>query len=173
MSGRIAVVDEENRFLRWEERRVIHERRLLHRSIHILLFDRAGRLVVQRRHASKQTYPRFWDVSCCGHVEESDYQGAHPDADLDAVYARVAHRELVEELGVDAPLELLAHLPPTAGVHYEQIHLYRGTSDGPFVLQADEVAELRAVTAAELAELAPITDTLAFLAEWLRRRGVW
>jgi isopentenyldiphosphate isomerase len=89
MPGRIAVVDTANRFVRWEDRRTIHEQRLVHRSIHVLLYDSAGRLLVQRRHASKQTHPRCWDVSCAGHVEESDYTGG-PDDDLDAVYAAVA-----------------------------------------------------------------------------------
>src|SRR6476659_3830313 len=99
MAGRIAVADESNRFVRWEERRTIHEQQLVHRSIHVVIFDSTGRLLIQRRHASKQTYPRYWDVSCAGHVEESDYTRG-PDDDLDAVYAAVAAREVEEELGV-------------------------------------------------------------------------
>jgi isopentenyldiphosphate isomerase len=168
MAGRIAVVDDHNRFVRWEARRVIHEQRLVHRSIHALIVDGAGRLLVQRRHASKQTYPRFWDVSCAGHVEESDYPG-DPDSDLDAVYAAVAAREVEEELGVTPALELVGRFGPVIDVHYEQIHLFRGTSDGPFVLQADEVEEhrllARAALPAFLASGEPITDALRF---WLR-----
>ena len=38
--------DEANRFIRWEERRTIHEQRLPHRSVHVLLFDGAGRAKV-------------------------------------------------------------------------------------------------------------------------------
>jgi isopentenyldiphosphate isomerase len=175
MAGRIAVVDNENRFLRWEERRVIHELRLVHRSVHILVYDSAGRLVVQRRHRDKQTYPRYWDCSTSGHVEESDYIGL-PDQDLDAVYLAVARRELMEELGVVAPLEFLAHLPPDPRLHYEQIYLYRAVSDGPFTAQPDEVEEIRAVTAGELIALSGepgerVTPLLLHLVAWLEARG--
>jgi isopentenyldiphosphate isomerase len=167
MAGRIAVVDEHNRFVRWEERRIIHEQRLVHRSVHVLLFDRAGRLLVQRRHASKQTYPRFWDSSCAGHVEESDYP-AGPDDELDRVYAEVAAREVSEELGVAPVLERIGTFGPVAGVHYEWIHLFRGVAEGPFTLQADEVEEHRFVELAAAAALEPATHTLRWLVGLLR-----
>jgi isopentenyldiphosphate isomerase len=174
MPGRIAVVDDANRFVRWEDRRVIHEQRLVHRSAHILVFDSAGRLLIQRRHRAKQTHPRHWDVSVAGHVEESDYT-AGPDDDLDAVYAAVAARELREELGVDAEVTLLERLGPEPGVHYEQIHLFRAASDGPFALQADEVEEYRLVTRPELESLfasgEPVTPSLRWLARWLATQG--
>lgn len=176
VAGRIAVVDEANRFARWEERRTIHVEQLVHRSAHIVLFDTAGRLLVQRRHRDKQTYPRYWDVSCAGHVEESDYTGG-PDDDLDAVYEAVAHRELMEELGVTAPLQRLARLPPEPGVHYEQIHLFRGVSDGPYTLQADEVEEHRMLRRDEVVAFVHggelLTHTLRYVLDWLAREDIW
>src|SRR5689334_22695822 len=103
--GRIAVVDADNHFVRWEQRRIIHEQRLVHRSIHVLAFDEEGKMVIQRRHRNKQTYPYYWDLSTSGHVEEEDYSG-HPDQNLDAAYELTARREIQEELGVE-PKELL------------------------------------------------------------------
>jgi isopentenyldiphosphate isomerase len=173
--GRIAVVDAGNRFVRWTDRAEIHARRLLHRSVQILLFDGAGRLVIQRRHAGKLTFPDTWDLSASGHVEEEDYPGG-PDQDLDAVYDAVARRELEEELGVVAQLEALATFGPEPGVHYEHTRVYRGSSDGPFRLQPDEVAEIATVTHDELeARLAsaPCTPTLRWFAAWMRRAGIW
>ena len=79
---RIAVVDDDNRFVRWEPRRVIHERQLVHRSVYVLVFDLAGQLVIQQRHRDKQTWPLHWDISGAGHVGEDDYAG-NSDADLD------------------------------------------------------------------------------------------
>ncbi len=176
MPGRIAVVDAADRFVRWTDRATIHRERLIHRSIHVLVFDPVGRLVIQRRHRSKDTCPRHWDSSCAGHVEESDYL-AGPDDDLDAVYRAVAGRELLEELGIEVPLEELAHLAPYPGVHYEQLRLFRATSDGPFTLQPEEVEEVARVTPEELAARArageAITPTLHHLGRWLRRRGLW
>ncbi len=177
MAGRIAVVDADNRFLRWEERRTIHEQRFVHRSIHVLVFDTRGRLLIQRRHRDKQTYPGWWDSSCAGHVDESDYTGA-PDDDLDAVYRNVARRELEEELGVTAPVtELERFAPPADGWHYEQIRLFRAESDGPFRLQEEEVEEYRLVTPAEYDAMdeggEPLTGTLRFFVEFLRRSRAW
>jgi isopentenyl-diphosphate Delta-isomerase len=177
---RVAVVDLKNHFLRWEDRRVVHRDQLFHRSIHILLFDHSGRLVLQRRHPTKLTFPDHWDLSCSGHVEENDYL-AGPDERLDEVYAGCAGRELMEELGVVAPLEPLGEFKPIVDVHYECLALYRATSDGPYVAQPDEVAEIRAVTVAEYDALsasgAPCTPTLRWFVDlaraegWFRDRG--
>ena len=110
MAGRIAIVDGADRFLRWEGRKRVHDERQVHRSIHVALLDAQGRLVIQRRHRAKQTYPSHWDLSAAGHVEESDYGPGGPDADLDRVYREVAGRELEEELGVRPALTELGHI---------------------------------------------------------------
>lgn len=167
---RIAVVSDDNRFLRWTDRREVHRDRLPHRSVHVILHDTRGRLVIQRRHPEKLTWPDAWDLSASGHVEEDDYH-AGPDDGLDEVYARVARREVREELGIDVALEEIARLAPEAGVHYEHIALYRAVHDGPYVAQVEEVAAIRAVDAAELAgllESARVTGTL----RWLCERGL-
>jgi isopentenyldiphosphate isomerase len=175
MSSRVAVVDENDRFVRWEDRRAIHRGKLLHRSIHVMVFDASRRLVVQRRHRDKATYASHWDVSCSGHVDEEDYAKG-PDDDLDTVYLRCAERELEEELGIRAPLVFAGHFGPVADVHYEQIHLYRTTSDGPFTPQADEIEELRTVTPQEVEALAlhdRVTGTLVMFGRLARQRGWW
>ncbi|RMG16884.1 MAG: NUDIX domain-containing protein [Planctomycetota bacterium] len=176
MAGRIAVVDSQDSFLRWAERKEVHARRLVHRSVHVLVFDRAGRLLVQRRHPDKDVYPGHWDTSCAGHVEESDYPGG-PNQGLDGVYAAVAARELGEELGVQADLEELGHFAPVPNVHYEQIRLFRAVHDGPFVLQAGEVSAVRPVTRPEFLGLqaigAPVTPSLIWFVDWLHATGLW
>jgi len=87
---------------------------------------------------------------------------------LDEVYAAVAARELFEELGVSPVLERLGSFGPEPDVHYEQIQLFRGVSDGPFTLQADEVEAHTSVAprdwAAFLASGEPITPALRW---WL------
>ncbi len=178
MSERVAVVDEHNRFVRWTDRAEIHGRKLPHRSVQVLLFDSGGRLVLQRRAATKQTHPGFWDASASGHVEAPDYPDlARPDDDLDAVYDAVAVRELEEELGVRTELTRLGRFAPLEGVHYEHFVLYRGVSDGPYRLQVEEVAEVRAFDAAALHRLLaseePVTESVKWLIRWARNNGVW
>ena len=181
MSSRVAVVDDQDRFVRWEDRRVVHRDKLVHRSIHVLVFDAsrtadaARRLLIQRRHANKLTFASHWDASCSGHVDEEDYPRG-PDDDLDAVYDACARRELEEELGVRPELAFVGHFGPVAGVHYEQIRLYRATSAGPFVPQADEIEALRTVTYGEIEALLTTdrcTGTLAIFARLAHARGWW
>lgn len=176
MTVRVAVVDERDRFVRWTTRAEIHDARLPHRSVQVALYDSAGRLVLQRRHASKRTYPGCWDMSASGHVEEPDYPDpARPDDALEAIYDAVAGRELEEELGVRAPLVRLGRFTPEPGVHYEHFVFYRGVHDGPYAPQPSEVAEVRAFDPQELEALlasdAPRTRSLEYLLDWLDGAG--
>lgn len=175
---RVAVVDEENRFLRWTSRAEIHAARLPHRSVQVLLVDSRGRLVLQRRARTKLTNPGHWDASASGHVEEPDYPDpSRPDDALDAVYDTVAARELEEELGVRTSLERLGSFAPVPEVHYEHYVLYRAVSDGPYRLQAEEVEAVRPFSPAELDALIasgePVTRSLVWLVRWARERALF
>jgi isopentenyl-diphosphate delta-isomerase type 1 len=174
---RIAVVDDDNRFVRWEPRRLIHEQQLVHRSVYVLVFDAEQRLVIQQRHRDKQTWPRYWDISCAGHVGEDDYANG-PEQDVDCAYELAAARELAEELGVTAPLALLGHFGPRDGVGYEQIRLFRATWAGPITVQPEEVEAFRWISAAEFAALADdddarFTPALRHFGALARTRGWW
>ncbi len=91
----VDVVDDDGRVVGVVTRREMRARRLPHRSTYILVFDRAGRLFVHLRTATKDLYPSHWDT-CAGGVLSAGE--AFDDG---------ARRELLEELGVDAPLERL------------------------------------------------------------------
>src|SRR5476649_1258680 len=82
------VVDEQDRVLRRESRGEVHRKRLLHRAVHVLLFNSRGEVYLQRRSATKDTYPNRWTTSCSGHVDAGE------DYDTAVI------RELAEELGL-------------------------------------------------------------------------
>lgn len=173
MQRTIAVVDDHNRFLRWADRAEVHGQHLPHRSVHVLVFDTRGRLLLQQRRADKLTYPSTWDISVAGHVERPDYP-AGPDDDLDAVYASVAARELHEELAIDAPVTELHREGPRPGVHYEQLRLYQTVWDGPITIQEEEVAAVRWLAPGEwetFRDQAPVTHALVHWVGWLREQG--
>jgi isopentenyl-diphosphate Delta-isomerase len=95
------VVDDRNRVIGAATRREIHARRLRHRAVHVLLFDPAGRLYVQQRSATKDSFPLCFDSSASGHVDRGEE------------YDACAARELREELGLAvAP----ARLAPVFGI---------------------------------------------------------
>jgi len=168
MPARIAVVSAANRFQRWSDRAEIHAGQLPHRSANVLLFDSRGRVVFQRRSPAKAPWADAWELAVSGHVDEEEYH-AGPDDELEAVYERVALREAREELGIDVAgrLTWVACYPPEPGVHYEHLALYRAVHDGPYVLQVEEVAEVRAFTWPEwrafVASGARVTASLLWL----------
>ena len=71
-------------------RKDVHRDGDWHCSAHVWLIDAQRRLIaVQKRSASKDTFPSRWDISAAGHIE----------VDCDPLTTAV--RELAEELGID------------------------------------------------------------------------
>src|SRR6267143_121711 len=76
-----------------EEKLAAHRKGLLHRAFSVFVFDRAGRLILQRRAAGKYHSAGLWSNTCCGHPR--------PGQPLE----RAAKRRLKEEMGFECPLE--------------------------------------------------------------------
>jgi isopentenyl-diphosphate delta-isomerase type 1 len=102
------VVDSEDRVIGQATRAEIHRNGLLHRAVHLFLFNAYGDIFVQRRSALKDRHPLKLDSSAAGHVDAGE------------AYDRTAVRELEEELGIVAtPTEVLRvrACPETDGEH--------------------------------------------------------
>jgi isopentenyl-diphosphate delta-isomerase len=120
---------------------------LLHRAFSVLLFDGAGRTLLQRRAATKTRFPRRWANACCGHPSPGE-----------AVVA-AASRRLREELGVRG-VELTevgvhryrADDPATGGVEWEYDHVLvaRVAADLAVAYDPAEVEAVRWAVAREL-----------------------
>lgn len=123
------VVDENDVVIGVKKRGEIHAAGLMHRAVHILLFNSGGELFLQKRSMSKDEQPGKWDSSAAGHVDSGED------------YLACAQRELAEELGivVDQPLQPLFKLPALMRTGNEHCMVYRYFFDGPLVLQAEEI----------------------------------
>ncbi|MFN2508533.1 MAG: 16S rRNA (adenine(1518)-N(6)/adenine(1519)-N(6))-dimethyltransferase RsmA [Chthoniobacterales bacterium] len=124
---RFTVVDAEDRVVGEAPRVTVHGNNLLHRAVHILLFNDVGELFLQKRSRLKDRHPCVWDSSAAGHVNAGED------------YDETAARELEEELGVSAALERVAKLPASERTGQEFIWLYRGQHNGPFRLAPSEI----------------------------------
>ena len=122
-----AVVDATDRVVGAAPRATVHANNLLHRAVHILLFNDAGELFLQKRSRLKDRHPNVWDSSAAGHVDAGEE------------YDRAADRELAEELGVRTVLEKVAKLLASEQTGQEFICLYRGQHNGPFRLARNEI----------------------------------
>ncbi|HEY3897807.1 MAG TPA: 16S rRNA (adenine(1518)-N(6)/adenine(1519)-N(6))-dimethyltransferase RsmA [Chthoniobacter sp.] len=121
------VVDADDRVTGQLSRHEVHRQRLLHRAVHIFVFNARGDLFLQRRSRWKDTHPLRWDSSAAGHVNAGQ------------TYAETAPREVEEELGVSAAVEEIASLPPSKTTGWEHVRLYRAQHDGPFHLNPAEL----------------------------------
>jgi 16S rRNA (adenine1518-N6/adenine1519-N6)-dimethyltransferase len=115
---RFPVVDKNDRILRDASRCEVHANNLLHRAVHILIFNAAGEVYLQQRSRWKDRHPLKWDSSAAGHVGAAES------------YDETARRELMEELGVSVPLKRISKLPASERTDQEFIWLYRGEVAG-------------------------------------------
>lgn len=166
MSELFDVVDEQDRVLRQETRAEVHRQRLLHRAVHVLVFNPGGEVYLQRRSAQKDTYPLRWTTSCSGHV----------DAGEDYDFAVV--REMGEELGlkisgVSALTKLLKH-GPCRETGWEFIWIYTHTTNAAPTPDPAEISEGRWSPPAELdawMTREPKAFTPSFMLVWQLWRG--
>ena len=107
----------------------VHARGLMHRAVHVLVFNARGEVFLQKRSLAKDKSPGLWDSSASGHVDSGE------DYDTCAV------RELFEELGHRPAHPLRRLFKLHAGVETDQEHVwvYRVTAEGPFALNPDEI----------------------------------
>jgi len=112
-----AIVDERDQVTGAASRSQVHANNLLHRAVHMLIFNSAGEVFLQMRSRWKDRHPLAWDSSAAGHVNAGEE------------YDQGAARELGEELGIDIPLVRIGKLPASERTGYEFICLYRGAHD--------------------------------------------
>ena len=134
-SERFDVVDDDDQVIRQEERAVVHAEGLLHRAVHVFVFNKAGELYLARRSHLKDSHPGRWGSSAAGHL----------DAGED--YADCAVRELEEELRVSPKGEMvsLLKLPASADTDREFVELFacRPAAGAKIRTHGSEVAEGR------------------------------
>lgn len=89
------VVDEGDAVQGTLPRDEVHRRGLLHRCVHVLVFDPKGRVWLQKRSLGLRLYPGLWTSTASGHVDAGER------------YLESALRELHEEMGLRAELRQL------------------------------------------------------------------
>jgi isopentenyl-diphosphate Delta-isomerase len=123
------VVNEHDEVIDRKPRREVHARGLLHRAVHVLVFNARGEIFLQKRSMSKDTSPGLWDSSASGHLDSGE------DYDYCAV------RELREEIGlvVEQSPERWFRIAACAETGQEFVWVYRLKSEGPLTLHPDEI----------------------------------
>ena len=123
------IVDEHDEVTGQATRGEVHAQGLLHRAVHVLVFNKRGDILLQQRSMLKDAHPGVWDSSVSGHLDAGE------------AYETAAIRELAEEMGIDAkyPPTEIARLKPSATTGWEHIRLYRYEHQGNIRFPAAEI----------------------------------
>lgn len=117
---------------------------LIHRVVHILVFNRKGELLLQKRSLKKDVAPGRWDTSVGGHVGVGE----------DLLFS--AGREMEEELGITLcePEYLYSYIHSNP-YETELVTTYRCLHDGGIInFNRDEIDEVRFWNLEEIVEAA-------------------
>src|SRR4051812_29126058 len=123
------VVNEVDEVVDKRPRSEVHRLGLMHRAVHVLVFNARGEVFLQKRSMTKDRQPGLWDSSSSGHLDTGE------------AYDDCAIREVREELGLrldSAPLRLFK-LPASVETDQEHVWIYRCTAEGPFTLHPEEI----------------------------------
>ena len=118
--------------------------KLLHRSVRVAVYHPDGKsLLLQKRSMNKDIFPGRWDMAVGGHVDSGE------------TLEQAVVREMREELGLvtDLPLKKLFQLKVRNEIESENVQLYSTVGAGPFVIQEQELSEIRFFSFDELKKL--------------------
>jgi isopentenyldiphosphate isomerase len=130
---------------------------LIHPVVHVLVTNRAGSVLLQKRARTKDTQPGKWDTSVGGHL--------HPGEDPE----KAAWRETREELGIEATgLTPLYEYVWRCPLETEYVRTFTLLHEGPFSGDPDEIDELRFWSKQDIQSNRADPDlfTPNFLQEW-------
>ncbi len=112
---------------------------LIHRAVHVLVFNDRQQLLLQKRATNKDIQPGKWDTSVGGHIDPGES------------YRAAAVREMFEELCVQGvPLTQLYRSKIRNQIESENILTFMAIYSGPIVFAPDEIDEVRFWSATEI-----------------------
>ncbi len=125
----LEIVDKDGNSLGVAPRSSIHgDPSLLHKVVHVLVFNSIGELLLQKRSMSKDVEPGKWDTSVGGHVSAAEDTSS-------AMY-----REMKEELGLDTcePVFLYSYIYSST-FESELVFTHSCIHNGPFSFNTGEI----------------------------------
>jgi isopentenyl-diphosphate delta-isomerase len=164
----LILVDGSDRITGYRPKEDCHDGNgMLHRAFSVLLFDPAGRTLLQQRSRHKRLWPGYWSNACCSHPRRGETRAA------------AAGRRMVEELGVTADLEHLYTFTyharfGVAGSEHEVCAVFAGVTTDEVRADPAEIAAWRWLWPDDLdREMAAEPDSFTpwFRMEWQRVRS--
>jgi isopentenyl-diphosphate delta-isomerase len=155
----ILLVDADDRIIGTGEKLETHRRGALHRAFSVIVWNSAGRLLLQKRAAGKYHSGGLWTNACCGHPRPKEN------------VRTAACRRLREEMGFTcklSPLGTITYRAELDGgmVEHELVHVFRGFYDGAVTPDPAEAEDYRWLSLADVR--ADMTSRPERYSVWLR-----
>jgi len=131
------VVDEEDKLVRKATRKEVKKNALTHRTSRVIILDKEGKFLVQKRSLKKDMYPGYWDIGIAGTVIENES------------YESTASRELMEELGISGISNtqlihsFLFKIKFRSSENKVNCKVYKINYNGKLKLQKEEIDEIK------------------------------
>lgn len=142
---KIAIVNDVDEIIGYEEKMYVHEEAIKHRAFSVIVYNRQGEMLIQRRNLEKYHSPGLWTNACCSHQLEKD-----------ETILQAAKRRTVEELGIVVDgLEEMGVLSYCAsfenGLTENEIdHIFKVNYDGAIPFNPEEIHEVKWIAMSDL-----------------------
>lgn len=161
-AGLIDVVDDRNQPIGALPRAEALPRGANFRTVHVLLFNSAGELLIQRLARTRERHALLWGSSVAGYLHAGEE------------YSDGAGRRLSEELGLLTPVYGIGILRMIDERSTKFVGVFLASSDDAAIQDPEHVAELRYVDPVELATTTDhdgraFTDTFLHVFDYWRR----
>lgn len=128
----LEIVDKEGNVLGTAPRNEIHGNpALIHKVVHVLVFNDKGDLLLQKRALDKDVAPGMWDTSVGGHMEPGE------------TTEQAALREMKEELGFSAPVDFIYKYIHSNDYETELVNTFKCVYNGEIQIDPEEIIEVR------------------------------
>ena len=159
---RVILVDERDRKIGTEDKRIAHQTACRHRAVSVFVFNPSGSLLLQQRARTKYHSAGLWSNTCCGHPRPRE------------TVVAAARRRLAHEMGLACRLHRSGALCYRAAVpdglwEHEYDHLFVGVTDQAPRPDAGEVSAWDWVAPAEL--MVRLRDTPEAFTSWFPLAG--
>lgn len=126
------------------ERRDIVPRGFYRLIIHVLIFDKKGRLLIQKRSSEKTSWPNLWDLTVSGAVSSGETSQTS------------SSRELFEELGIKYDFsKAYPKISINSGFRIDDVYIInnKNIDISKLKLQKEEVSDVKFVSKEQLLDI--------------------
>ena len=145
MTELLDVVNEKDKVVGNASKKDIYEKKLTHRIVHILIFNKKGEMGLQLRSKNKDFTPGHWCSSAGGHVKSGE------------TYKQAALRECEEEIGLKPSLEFLFKDLYVDNFRHTGLKKFlvtlKATYEGPFEINPEEVEKIEFFSLEEIQKM--------------------